>query len=458
MNSHAKDSDPEWFKAMPEEGVAISEDADDFDISDHGYNEAEQPKTQVEFLTGSAGTGKTYEINQRLAADPNYALVAATTGIAAVNLGENVTTVNAALGYFDTESLIENYIKGWTARRLRKIRDMGYKNLVVDEVSMMPAEQLDTIVRACDDLDGALGLVVTGDFCQLPPVNARWAFEADAWPRFAANTTTLTKCWRQADGPFLAALGAFRRGDGRGGVAALDQCDVEYCDNNDLDFTGTTIMAKNDEVDRFNWAAHARLPGKMTVAKSRRWGKQKGEWKLIPASLELKLGAYVMILANCKANAMTNELLYANGDCGVVVGYHPGDQLYRVELRRNGTTVTVGPITRRNEQKERPTEEIAAAATSGATAPYYDKERKRWVTGEVTYSPLRLAYASTVHKVQGVTLDAVQINLSSSFFGQPAMAYVALSRCRTAEGLRLIGNRDLLARRVCVDPRVLPYL
>ena len=454
--------------------VVVDDDVDDdataADLTDYDCVEPEAtiaPQAECEFLTGSAGTGKTYQIRKRLEADPSYALLCATTGISAINLGENVTTINSALGYFDTASLTEAYIKGWVGRRMRRIRDMGYKNIVIDEVSMMDAVQLDTIVRAMDDLalaDSAvkgkrapLGLVVTGDYCQLPPVDAQWAFEAACWPRFAANTTRLTHCYRQSSGPFLDALGAIRAGDGQAGADLLDECNVTYADNNDVDFAGTTIMAKNDEVERFNWAAHAQLPGKVTVSRSRRWGKQRGEWKLIPAELNLKLGAYVMILANHRANGESRELLYANGDCGYVRGYHAGMSAYMVELKRNGQTVIVQPITRRCEQKERP-EATAMTADASGNVPYFDEERRRWVVGAVTYAPLRLAYASTVHKCQGVTLDAVQVSLNAAFIGKPSMVYVALSRCRQADGLRLIGNRDLLARRVCIDPRTIPYL
>lgn len=435
----------------------INYDEDDLAV-DFGDSEL-STLIETEFLTGSAGTGKSYEINRRISENGNYGLVCATTGIAAINLGEGVTTVNAALGYFDTESLVDSYVQGWLTKRLRKIAKLGYRNIIIDEVSMMPAEQLDVIVKAMDEVS-EMGLVLTGDFCQLPPVKARWAFEADTWPRFEGERTTkLTKCWRQSDENFLAALAAIRRGNGDEGVELLDKCNVAYFSNNALDFEGTTLVSKNDEVERFNWVCHSKLTTPSMSVRSFRWGKQKGEWKLIPESLELKIGAYVMILANKRQrrdddlfgeDSCSDGFEYVNGDCGEVVGVDKASGVFTVKLKRDEREVKVTPITRRNEQKEKPTDE--------SERTFFDDVKKRWVVGEMSYVPLRLAYASTVHKSQGLSLDAVQINLTNAFFGSPAMAYVALSRCRSAEGLRIIGDKATLSRRVKTDPKVQRFL
>jgi hypothetical protein len=84
---------------------------------------------------------------------------------------------------------------------------------------------------------------------------------------------------------------------------------------------------------------------------------------------------------------------------------------------------------------------------------YFDKSKKKWIVGECLYYPVRLALATTVFKSQGLTLEKIQIDLRNDFFGFPAMAYVALSRCKTARGLRLVGSWELLARRCQVDPK-----
>lgn len=435
-----------------------------FDLDDGG----DEPDTRpaCEFVTGAAGTGKSFEINRRLDDAPGYGLVAATTGIAAINLGEGVTTINAALGYFDTQSLVDAYIRGRLVRRIRKIADDGYRNLIIDEVSMMDARQLDTITRAVTEYNALkgtsdkkqLGIVLTGDFMQLPPVKAQWAFEAESWPMFDANTTRLLKCWRQDDPAFQSALSAVRRGDGHMGASLLAETDATFAQNNNLDYPGTTLVSRNEDVERFNWACHSRLQGRATQSESVRWGKQKGEWKLVPDVLQLKIGAFVMILANKRDAWMSDRFLYVNGDCGWVKDYDEATNAYTVELKRGRKAVRVEPVTRRNEQKERPSDEIEAAKRDGKRGPFWDEARERWVLGEASYVPMRLAYATTVHKSQGLSLDSVQIDLTNAFFGSPAMAYVALSRCRSAAGLRIIGTPELLTKRVSTDPKVMRFL
>ena len=81
-----------------------------------------------------------------------------------------------------------------------------------------------------------------------------------------------------------------------------------------------------------------------------------------------------------------------------------------------------------------------------------------WITGWVRYCPLRLAYATTVHKSQGLALDAMQLDLSSGFLAKPAMMYVALSRCKTPEGLVLVGTPDQVVAKTNIDPRVMGWL
>lgn len=138
------------------------------------------------FITGAAGTGKTYLVRERIAANPSEGVLSATTGIAAVNL--NTVTINSLLRYFDTDSLTNAFISGRLTRRLAQLAK-SVSNLYVDEVSMMAAEQLDIIYQATQAANRqkgvqkvnpeGLGIVLTGDFAQLPPIKARWAFEAE---------------------------------------------------------------------------------------------------------------------------------------------------------------------------------------------------------------------------------------------------------------------------------------
>src|SRR5208337_2116652 len=194
-----------------------------------------------------------------------------------------------------------------------------------DEASMLCGDQLSILVRATLEANsflsptGAppLGLALVGDVCQLPPIDAKWIFQSDEWHRFESNTTRLTKVWRQGLGPFLDALNLARAGDGGGSAALLSESGLEWHSALDIGFDGTTIVPKNDQVDRYNAMALDRLPGAAFEVRSRRWGKQRGEWKQVPERLTLKVGSYVMLLSN-KYNE-DRELLYANGDCGHIL-------------------------------------------------------------------------------------------------------------------------------------------
>ena len=422
-----------------------------------------------EFVTGIAGTGKTFEITRRVEEDSSYGKLTATTGIAAVNLG--TVTLNSELRFFDTESLQDNFIRGFLQatvkalatgkngnRREEDEADGGVQNLVIDEVSMMDGVQLDVIHNALEEvnrtLQRPLGIVLTGDFCQLPPIKAPWAFDASCWSKFAANTTRLTKNWRQGDGRFLDALNLVRSGKGKDAAEALRNL-VEFAPTLDTHFDGTTLVSKNVEVDRFNAISLARLQGPEIIVASSLWGKERGEWKNIPQALKLKVGAYVMILSND-----TPDFTYVNGDCGHVKEFD-GEKFW-IKLVRTGETVGISTIERFNEQQRLPhaltKEEKQLRQRGPGLHVHYSKGRKRWILGGVIYYPLRLAYASTVHKSQGLSLDCVQIDCRNRFFSLPSMAYVATSRARTAEGLRIVGTPDLFARRVSVSPKVREWL
>lgn len=413
------------------------------------------PPVRCVFTTGAAGTGKTYYWRQRINNDPSEGELCATTGIAGVNL--NAVTINSRLRYFDTESMLNAYVSG---RLVSTLARMGarVRNLIVDEGSMMPAEQLDTLYRAVQEANRrkmvtrknpeGLGIVFVGDFCQLPPIKARWAFEADCWGEFEKGVQRLEKNWRQGDGAFLDAINALRAGEGERGASLLSSTPTEFSSALDLHFPGTTIMAKNDEVDRFNWQALQRVRGEKFTVSSKRWhmAKPPGEWKNIPERIELKIGAYVMILANDTASG---EFRYANGDCGLIVGRDASS--IQVRLARNDDVVDVGLIERRVYDDEKP-RDLSPSPTWGT--PWFDERAGKYCVGAVSYLPLRLAYGSTVHKSQGLTLDRIQLDLRNHFFSSPAMCYVSVSRCRTPEGLRIVGTPELLAARCKIDPKV----
>ena len=164
-------------------------------------------------------------------------------------------------------------------------------------------------------------------------------------------------------------------------------------------------------------------------------------------------------------------LIYANGDCGHVMGVQPAQDpsmppALVVELVRTGQEVLVDPIVRGVETSEKPSDltvEISLKASDpqcGAWLPkgHYRGDKKTYVAGQIQYWPVRLAYATTVHKVQGLSLDRVQIDVRSWMMAKPAMVYTALSRCRTLEGLRIVGQPEVLAAKCSVDPKVVKFL
>lgn len=492
----------------------------------------DEPK--VEFLTGAAGTGKTTNIKKRITdtrddenSKRNYGVLCATTGIAAVNLsggtGDNVTTINSLLRFFDTNSLKESYAEGKLQKSLLSVLVSG-ANLIIDEVSMMEAEQLDILYLALCEVNklevcrkrGGLGLILSGDFCQLPPVKGKFAFEADCWNKFVenGNLTKLTKVWRQDNLEFLEGLNAARGGDGEKCAEVFQALEAKgnnriFNDSIDTNFDGTTIYALNRDVDRLN---NTRLLDLLSMARKKitfrsfRWGQQKSEWKIIPDELVLAEGAYTMILAN---NPPVFD--YANGDCGILNSAMVDSGLAYLTLVRTDKVVRVRKVSRKVYVKEKPWGESDPVEvmskkefkrigtgydTSGETtdntgdddnsmdifdngnsdpyvdylrrltvenrqspnSPYFDYVENKWVIGEIQYMPLRLAYASTVHKTQGLTLDRIQIDPSNAFFGSPSMAYVALSRVRSHEGLRIVGGPKLLADRTNVLEDILPWL
>jgi len=426
-------------------------------INDVNVQEATVP---CEFTSGAAGTGKTWMWRERIAADPTSGILAATTGIAAINLG--TTTLNALLRFFDTDSLRDAYLQGSLVRRLKELRD-DYRRIVIDEVSMMDGDQLSILVRAALECNSflspapPLGLTLVGDFAQLPPVKARWAFESDEWHRFDAHTTRLTKVWRQDAGPFLEALNLTRVGDGGGAAELLSREGLEWHSALDIQFDGTTIVSKNDQVDRYNGMALDRLSGATFSLGNRRWGKQRGEWKQVPDRVTLKRGALVMLLSNSYDEE--GDMLYANGDTGHVEEWY-GSSL-QVRLVRNGQLVGVERVIRDVGQKRKPDGWPAYRANGHGEwlpSPHWMPNRRRFVEGQLEYWPVRLAYASTVHRSQGISLDRAQIDIRDHFFGQPAMLYVAMSRCRTLGGLRVVGQRERYVTQCATDRRVSPWL
>src|SRR5216683_1771960 len=342
-----------------------------------------------EFIGGTAGTGKSFAAIQRATAYDD-AILCATTGIAAVNLGG--CTINSLLMYHDTQDLRVAYEVGRLGVFLRRLVNSGYYRILCDEVSMMDGHQLDILTLAIDDYNAwaqeqgkrQIGLTLTGDFAQLPPVNAPFVFERPSWARFAANTTILTEPHRQTDRVFLRALQAVRSGNRDEAMAYFGPRIVQ---GEEQHYDGSTILATNAEVDRYNKLRLLSLQTPEETFRAVRLGKQSTEWiKHIPDVLTLKPGALVMILANRRVSmadgGIDAPMIYANGDLGHYVR-KIDERAAVVRLVRTGQEETVLGVLR---------EKSKATGRLGRKVPRSEVE------GSIAYMPLRVAYATTCHK------------------------------------------------------------
>jgi ATP-dependent DNA helicase PIF1 len=305
-------------------------------------------------------------------------------------------------------------------------------------------------------------VTLVGDFAQLPPVPNKdasgkpiptlFAFESPEWPKFAAHVTKLEKIWRQTDLDFVRGLHAVRKADLRAAMAYFTP--EKFLPTTDDAFDGTTIFAKNDSVDRHNQLRLDQIKATPYHYESQRWGKQRPDWKNVPDRLELRDGALVMILAN-RRDIDSKKMIYANGDLGVLRG-RDSNGACLVELKRTGRVEKVLLVRRENTIPLSPgrRKELREQGLSQLIT----EDGKNEIIGTITYLPLRVAYAATVHKTQGLTLDSVQVNIRDGFFKTPGMLFVALSRARTPGGLRIVGDPRGFMERCKVDARVVPWL
>lgn len=385
------------------------------------------------FLTGEPGAGKTFTINifrdwlkER---GVNYA-VTASTGIAATHIGGSTIHSWSGIGVKKKVS----YSTANDMHPLAQEKIQRAKVLIIDEISMIDAETLDKVdfhLRALKDEDlpfGGLQIVFVGDFFQLPPVTKKddvhFAFEAESWKESNPTICYLSEQHRQSDKVFLSILEGMRNGTISDEHRSILRSRSEK--SLGVSSSATQLYTHNFDVDMMNDAELDKLPGKPQGFQSSSFGYPKLVEHLMrnclsPELLILKQGAIVMFTRN-------------NFDAGYV----------------NGTLGTVTGFTQ-SEKDPLPIVETKDGRIIVPSRAQWVFEEDGLVKASFSQIPLKLAWAITVHKSQGMSLDEASIDLSNTFeYGQ---GYVAISRVRTLEGLYFKGNR-LHSMSLLMHPKI----
>lgn len=386
------------------------------------------------FLTGEPGSGKTYVINKYIAyleACKLRVAVTASTGIAATHIGGATIHSWSGIGPRDT---LTRYDLDFIASQKKNIDRIKKAHvLIIDEISMLDGNVIDMVnivcktIRQSTDPFGGLQVVFVGDFFQLPPIakmgeTMRYAFESRAWEEARPLVCYLSDQFRQDDEMLLSLLKSIRRNE------IEDEHFTLLQEQKEIGFEHiepTKLYTHNVDVDAVNTAKLRALKGMVHTFRMEGRGNKTLLQNLTknclsPEVLELKEEAMVM----CTKNNF--EAGYVNGTLGRVVGFDV-DGGYPIVETADGRTLTIKPTT-------------WSIAEDGK------------VLAEIEQVPLRLAWAITIHKSQGMSLDAAEIDLSRAFvFGQ---GYVALSRVRTLSGLKMLGMSPTALH---VDPKIVMH-
>ncbi|XP_006831600.1 PREDICTED: ATP-dependent DNA helicase PIF1 [Chrysochloris asiatica] len=391
-------------------------------------------KGQSIFFTGSAGTGKSYLLKRILGSLPPTGTVAtASTGVAACHIGG--TTLHAFAGIGSGRAPLAQCValaqrpgvrQGW----------LNCQRLVIDEISMVEADlfdKLEAVARAVRQQNkpfGGIQLIICGDFLQLPPVTKgsqppQFCFQAKSWRRCVPVTLELTEVWRQADQTFISLLQAVRLGRCSAEMTRQLQATAAHKVGRD-GIVATRLCTHHDDVVLTNERRLQDLPGELHSFEALDSDPEQARTlnAQCPASqlLQLKLGAQVMLVKNL---AVSRGLV--NGARGVVVGFEAeGRGLPQVRFLCGVTEVIRA-------------DRWTVQATGGQLL-----SRQQL--------PLQLAWAISIHKSQGMSLDCVEISLGRVFAN--GQAYVALSRARSLQGLRVLDFDPMV---VSCDPRVLRF-
>jgi ATP-dependent DNA helicase PIF1 len=389
------------------------------------------------FLTGAAGSGKTYLLNQYISHLKHHNVpvaVTASTGIASTHL--QGTTIHAWSGIGVRDHITTKELeKLLTKKRIRQ----NYKKakvLIIDEISMLHPFQLDMVdsiaryILDCDKAFGGIQIVLCGDFFQLPPVfsshmlkDKKFAFEACAWEKGHFQVCYLHEQHRQDNDPLLNVLNDIR--SGTAGEHTKVPLRTRYKKEPLGSVKATKLYSRNVNVDAINGRELANIFGPEKIFQMTTEGFSglvEGLQRncLAPETLKLKVGAEVMFIKNDPLGR------YCNGTRCIVTGFDEKED-WPIVKKYDGKTMAVYPVE-------------------------WDYKDNGITRATITQIPLRLAWAITIHKSQGMTLDAAEIDLGDAF--EPGMGYVALSRVRSLDGLKLMNLNELSLQ---VHPDILKH-
>ncbi|CAE6470939.1 unnamed protein product [Rhizoctonia solani] len=447
-----------------------------------------QDRTSV-FFTGSAGTGKSVllrEIIQRLReiiGDPAKVQVTASTGIAALNVGG--ITLHSFAGIGLGESPISDLLMKIRGTKSTYHRWLKTEVLIIDEISMVSAGLLDLLDRLAREVRqnrrpfGGIQLVVSGDFFQLPPVpdeknssagielGCQFAFEANCWKGVFPHAYKLTKVFRQTDTVLVRLLNELRLGIATDEtIKILTELRRPIKCNDGILPTGIYPLRRSAQ--NANISHLAKLDTReWTHCSLDKYGKDKYGYpvrvsdaevmleKRAPKTLLLRVGAQVMCTQNIPESGLVN------GSIGRVVDFITPEKALDQGYPIAGAAITISDDGRPQrpsikQQFKRQSWPLVKFVNSGVILmpPVdfvldNDAGRMRASRRQV---PLILAWALTIHRAQGQTIDRLSVNLANTF--APGQAYVAISRCKTLEGLQVLNFSPSF---VFVDKKVIEW-
>lgn len=387
------------------------------------------------FLTGSAGTGKTYVLNEYihyLKSRRIIPTVVAPTGIAASHL--NGQTIHSYFSLGLRDSVDDSFISLLLDKKKLQTRFKKLKVLIIDEISMVSPNifsAMDKILQAFKENKepfGGIQVVLSGDFFQLPPISQsndskRFSWQSPSWKMLDLQTCYLQKKFRQDDNQLIFVLDEIR--SGKISEQTYNILNQRYEKELGIAFTPTKLYTHNLDVDRINNNELNRLPSSGITYNYKSEGAKTNIEKLFKSALvqeelTLKKDAVVMFIKN------NPEKYYINGTTGVVIDFSKDEQPLPIVKLSNGYVIKV------------------------EFEDWAIENEKGKVSAKISQIPLKLAWAITIHKSQGMTLDAAQIDLSKTF--EVGQGYVALSRIKNIEGLKLMGFNE---KALSVDPLIL---